>query len=146
MAGTNDLLRLAKGRPGYTVPNIVESMNVLLAQILYMRPTARVIVAGVVDSPSVRTCDVAQFEGLSTPGCGPPSAPNVSTLVAAYRARGFHISFAPGMSDAVPRDGLHFPDGIHPSGPGGYSAVARVWVEAIEGDGLGSEDTAFASN
>ncbi len=36
------------------------------------------------------------------------------------------------MAAAVPRDALHFPDGIHPCGAGGYTAIANVWLHAIE--------------
>ncbi len=132
MAGTNDLLRLAADRPGYTLGNIVESMNVLLAQVFALKPGVRVIVAGVVDSPLVRACDVARFNGIPTRSCADAGGRSVRTVVAEYRARGFNIAFAPGMSDAVPRDEAHFPDGIHPSGPGGYDAVARVWMQALE--------------
>ncbi len=130
MAGTNDLLRLARRSAGYTVPNIVESMNALLAQIFYEKPNVDVIVAGVVASPRVHACDVERFNGTGT--CGLDGGPNLRRLVADYAARGFHIALAPNMSDAVPRDKVHFPDGIHPSGQGGYDAVARVWVHAIE--------------
>jgi lysophospholipase L1-like esterase len=133
MAGTNDLLRLAKHRAGYTLPNIVESLHALLAQIFYLKPGAKVIVAGVVDSPRVHACDVASFDGLAgVPGCGPGEERNLRTVAAEFAARGFDIELAPGMSAAVPRDKEHFPDGIHPSGDGGYDAIARVWLEAIE--------------
>ena len=130
MAGTNDLLRLARRSPGYTIPNIVESMNALLAQIFYEKPNVDVIVAGVVASPRVHACDVERFNGTGT--CGLDGGPNLQRLVADYAVRGFHIALAPNMSDAVPRDKAHFPDGIHPSGLDGYDAVARVWVHAIE--------------
>jgi lysophospholipase L1-like esterase len=133
MAGTNDLLRLAKHRPGYTLPNIVESLHALLAQIFYLKPDAKVIVAGVVDSPRVHECDVAAFDGIDdVPGCAAGQARNMRTVAADFASRGFDIELAPGMSVAVPRDKEHFPDGIHPSGAGGYDAMARVWLAAIE--------------
>ena len=130
MAGTNDLLRLARRSSGYTIPNIVQSMNALLAQIFYEKPNVDVIVAGVVASPLVHECDVERFDGTGT--CGLDGGPNLRRLVADYAARGFHIALAQNMSDAVPRDKAHFPDGIHPSGLDGYDAVARVWVHAIQ--------------
>ena len=130
MAGTNDLLRKARRSAGYTVSNIVESMDAWLAQIFYLEPQVDVIVAGVVDSPRLLRCDVASFDGA--PDCGPSDGPNLKTLVAAYGQRGFHIELADGMGDAVPRDKDHFPDGIHPTGDGGYDDVARVWVQALE--------------
>jgi lysophospholipase L1-like esterase len=133
MAGTNDLLRLAKHRPGYTLPNVIESLDALLAQIFYLKPDAKVIVAGVVDSPRVHECDVANFDGIpDVPGCGAGEERNLRTVVAEFAARGFDIEVATGMLGAVPRDKEHFPDGIHPSGPGGYDAIARVWLAAIE--------------
>jgi lysophospholipase L1-like esterase len=133
MAGTNDLLRIAKRKPGYTLPNVIESLDVLLAQIFYLKPDVKVIVAGVVDSPRVHLCDVADFDGLSNSAdCGPGNSRNLRTVANEFAARGFDIELATGMSDAVPRDKAHFPDGIHPSGPGGYDAMARVWLAAIE--------------
>ncbi len=130
MAGTNDLLRKARHSHGYTVPNIVESMDALLAQIFYLEPQVDVVVAGVVDSPRILQCDVASFDGTNE--CGPSDGPSLKTLVAAYGARGFHIELADGMGNAVPRDKYHFPDGIHPTGVGGYDDVARVWMQALE--------------
>jgi lysophospholipase L1-like esterase len=133
MAGTNDLIRLAKHRPGYTLSNVVESLDVLLAQIFYLKPDAKVIVAGVVDSPRVHECDVASFDGIpDVPGCAAAEPRNLQTVVADFAARGFDIEVATGMLGAVPRDKAHFPDGIHPSGSGGYDAIARVWLSAIE--------------
>jgi lysophospholipase L1-like esterase len=133
MAGTNDLLRLAKHEAGYTLPNIIESLNILLAQIYFLKPSVKVIVAGVVDSPRVHLCDVADFDGISNvASCGPGSPRNLRTVASDFAARGFDIELATGMSDAVPRDKAHFPDGIHPSGSGGYDAMARVWLAAIE--------------
>ena len=130
MAGTNDLLRKARHSAGYTVPNIVESMDALLAQIFYLEPHVDLVVGGVIDSPRVLQCDVAGFDG--TAGCGANDGPNLRTLVAAYAARGFHIELAEGMGNAVPRDRYHFPDGIHPTGPGGYDDIAHVWMQALE--------------
>jgi lysophospholipase L1-like esterase len=132
MAGTNDLLRKQRRAAGYTLSNIVESMDALLAQIFYEKPGVDVIVAGIVSSPSIDACDVARFDGVAGAECGGRSEPNIRTLVEAYAARGFHIVLAPRMDAAVPRDKQHFPDGIHPSGPGAYEAMARVWLAAIE--------------
>jgi hypothetical protein len=44
------------------------------------------------------------------------------------------------MDAAVPRDRTHFPDGIHPSGPGGYRAMADVWMRAIESVTAGDDN------
>lgn len=132
MAGTNDLLRLAKGKAGYTIPHIVASMNALIAEIFSAQPDVAVIVAGVVDSPRVRACDVARFDGSLASGCTFVNGPNLRTLVEHYHARGYRIAYAADMATAVRRDAVHFPDGIHPSGPDGYNAMARVWARAIE--------------
>lgn len=142
MAGTNDLLRKARRSAGYTVPNIVESMDALLAQIFYLEPHVDVVIGGVIDSPRVLECDVASFDGTSE--CGPCDGANLKTLVAAYAARGFHIELAEGMGNAVPRDKLHFPDGIHPSGQGGYEDIARVWMHALENVTTSDARTAVA--
>ncbi len=142
MAGTNDLLRKARRSAGYTVPNIVESMNAELAQIFYLAPRVDVVVAGVIDSPRVLACDVATFDGSGA--CGPSDGPNLKSLVAAYAARGFNIELADGMADAVPRDKSHFPDGIHPTGPGGYDDIAHVWMHALESVTGGDAHTAVA--
>lgn len=142
MAGTNDLLRKARRSAGYTVPNIVESMDALLAQIFYLEPHVDVVIAGVIDSPRVLECDVATFDG--TGECGPSDGANLKTLVAAYAARGFHIELADGMGNAVPRDRSHFPDGIHPSGEGGYDDIARVWMHALENVTTSDTRTAVA--
>ena len=128
MAGTNDLLRLARHAEGYTLPHIVASMDDLLAQIFFLKPGVVVLVAGVVDSPNVPARDVARF------GEGVPA------LVERYARRGFRIAFVAGMSDAVPRDEEHFPDGIHPSGGGSYEAMARIWARAI------AAETAFPTH
>jgi lysophospholipase L1-like esterase len=138
MAGTNDLLRLQKGAAGYTIPEIVDGMDALLAQIVALEPHVHVIVAGVVQSPKISACAVAAFDGAERAGCEPAGddAPSLRSLVARYRTAGYDVSFAPGMSAAVPRDGEHFPDGIHPTGAGGYAAIARVWMRAIESETL----------
>jgi lysophospholipase L1-like esterase len=142
MAGTNDLLRKARHSEGYTVPNILESMNALLAQIFYLEPHVDVVIGGVIDSPRVLMCDVASFDGSSE--CGPADGPSLRTLVAAYAARGFNIELADGMADAVPRDKSHFPDGIHPTGPSGYDDIAHVWMQALENVTLGDGHSAVA--
>lgn len=137
MAGTNDLLRLARHAEGYTLPHIVASMDDLLAQIFFLKPGVVVFVAGVVDSPDVRACDVASFDGRAS--CGATGADGVPAVVARYARRGFRIAFVSGMSEAVPRDKEHFPDGIHPSGMGSYDAMARVWMAAIAAETLGAQ-------
>jgi lysophospholipase L1-like esterase len=145
MAGTNDLLRKARRSPGYSLANIVESMNAELAQIFYLDPSVDVIVAGVVDSPRLLECDVAGFDGTDDPGgCAPSDGGSLKTLVADYAARGFHVALADGMGNAVPRDKLHFPDGIHPTGPDGYDDMARVWMQALENVTQGDDRDAVA--
>ena len=118
MAGTNDLLRLARHSKDYTRANISRSLDMELAQIFGLEPTARVIVAGVVDSPRVPHAAVVAY------------ARDVATLVARYRAHGYRIEQADGMSSAVPRDASWFPDGIHPATLG-YDAMAAVWFKAL---------------
>lgn len=118
MAGTNDLLRLARRSKGYTRANIARSLDMELAEIYGLEPSARVIVAGVVDSPRVPHSAVVAF------------ARDVATLVLRYRARGYRIEQAEGMSAAVPRDARSFPDGIHPATLG-YDAMAAVWFKAL---------------
>jgi lysophospholipase L1-like esterase len=130
MAGTNDLLRLEKRDGGYTLANITHSMDLLLAEIFKQKPNVRVIVAPVVASPLLDVCTLAHFDGDDA-ACGPSAAENLSTLVRDYAGRGFQISLARAMADAVPRDRDHFPDGIHPCGAGGYAAVASAWYRAI---------------
>ena len=130
MAGTNDLIRLQHGNAGYTLGNILNSMNLVLDEIFYERPSVRVIVAPVVSSPVIDVCTLAHFDGDDT--CGPAPAPNLKTLVDSYAQRGFRITLADGMENAVPRDTRHFPDGIHPSGTGGYAGIAGVWLNAIQ--------------
>ena len=120
MAGTNDLIRLTHRVPGYTMPNVLESMNLLLGEIFSIDPRVRVIVAPVVASPIVSTSDLAAFNDGLAP------------LVASYAIKGSHITLATAMADAVPRDAIHFPDAIHPSGGDGYGDVARVWLGALE--------------
>ena len=129
MAGTNDLLRLQRGDAGYTLANIVNSMDLILDEIFTERPDVHVILAPVVASPKVDPCTLARFDGGTL--CGDPGPANLKTLVAAYAARGFRITYAAAMATAVPRDPQHFPDGIHPSGVG-YAAIAGVWLDAIE--------------
>ncbi len=130
MAGTNDLLRSTRGVPGYTVPTIVHSMDLVLREIFRTKPGVEVIVAPVVASPRIDACDLAKFNGDNL--CGPAGPESLKSLVAAYARRGFHITLAARMARAVPRDDDHFPDGIHPCGDGGYAAVARAWFSAIK--------------
>ncbi len=131
MAGTNDLLRLEKHVPGYTLANIVESMNLVIDEIITEKPNAYVIIAPVVQSPKIDACTLRAFEG-DNPCAGAPDGPSVRSLVDGYAQRGFRIIYAPGMQGAVPRDHDHFPDGIHPCGAGGYAAIANVWFTAIQ--------------
>ncbi len=119
MAGTNDLLRYARGSAGYTLPEIRESLDLEIGEIFAVEPSVRLVVAGVVDSPRVPHEAVTAFSS------------DVAGLVAEYRARGFRIEDADGMSDSVPRDRAHFPDGIHPSGGDGYAMIAATWYRAI---------------
>ena len=130
MAGTNDLLRYERHVAGYTLPSIARSMDLLLGQIFAEKPNVRVVVAPVVSSPRIDTCALAEFAGKDA--CGPAGPETLRTVVAGYAKRGYAITFAPSMANAVPRDSDHFPDGIHPSGPGGYPAIADVWFKAIE--------------
>ena len=107
-------------------------MNLLLEQIVKAKPDVFVIVAPVVESPKVGVCALREFAGLpGIAGCGPANA-GLNALVEAFDQRGYRVSFAAGMATAVPRDTAHFPDGIHPSGDGGYAAVADVWLHSIE--------------
>jgi lysophospholipase L1-like esterase len=129
MAGTNDMLRLEKHEAGYTIQNILASMDLVLKEIFEAKPGVYVIVAPVVDSPKVDACVLEAFAG-SKP-CG-EAVPGLNSIVAAYAKRGLHISLASAMATVVPRDSAHFPDGIHPCGDGGYAAVAGVWLSAIE--------------
>lgn len=120
MAGTNDLIRLTHHVPGYTMPNVLESMNLLLGEIFSIDPHVRVIVAPVVASPIVSTSDLTAFND------------GIRPIVASYAIRGARITLANAMADAVPRDSTHFPDTIHPSGGDGYGDVARAWLGALE--------------
>jgi lysophospholipase L1-like esterase len=128
MAGTNDLLRLQKRAAGYTLPNILESVDLEINEIVSLVPNAFVIVAPVVESPKIDDCVLKVFAGRA--GCG-PSTESLKTIVDSYAQRGYRISLAPAMATAVPRDLVHFPDGIHPSGAGGYAAIADVWLHAL---------------
>jgi lysophospholipase L1-like esterase len=130
MAGTNDLLRLEKHVPGYTLANIVQSMNMVIEQIVTEKPHVFVIVAPVVLSPRVDTCTLRDFDGDDP--CTGTAGGGVRALVDGFAQRGFHVVFAPAMANAVPRDHDHFPDGIHPSGDDGYVAIANIWYSAIE--------------
>lgn len=120
MAGTNDLLRLERRVPGYTLGNILKSMDMLLGEIFKLDPRVRVIVAPVVSSPRVSADTIAAFDG------------NLAPIVAGYAKHGYRITLATDMQKAVPRDAAHFPDGIHPSADGGYTHIARAWLLAIE--------------
>jgi lysophospholipase L1-like esterase len=130
MAGTNDLLRMERHEAGYTLANIMQSMDLVIDEILTEKPSAFVIVAPVVDSPKLDACALQSFAGEDR--CDGLAAQSVRSLVDAYAQKGFNISYAPGMVGAVPRDHDHFPDGIHPCGAGGYIAIANVWFDAIE--------------
>jgi lysophospholipase L1-like esterase len=143
MAGTNDLLRLEKRDGGYTLANIAHSMDLLLGEIFKEKPTVRVIVAPVVASPLVDVCTLAHFDGDDA-ACGPSVSENLATLVRDYATRGFEITLARAMADAVPRDRDHFPDGIHPCGAGGYAAIASAWYQAISAITKPSTDAALA--
>jgi lysophospholipase L1-like esterase len=129
MAGTNDLLRYRLGDPGYTLPNILQSLDLVLDEIFTLDPRVTVVVAGVVDSPKVPECAVLEFDDGESP-CG-DSPVSVASLVKFYQSRGFDIVMADGMDRAVPRSSAYFPDGIHPSGRDGYDRVAGVWYQAL---------------
>jgi lysophospholipase L1-like esterase len=146
MAGTNDLLRHERHSAGYTVGTIVESMDALLGQIFFAKPSVDVILAGVVDSPYVSDCTIKRFDGVESWGCDEDEGPSLKTLVAKYRKLGFHIALAARMDAAVPRDREHFPDGIHPSGPGGYAGMARVWMRAIENETTAPDGVAVSNS
>lgn len=129
MVGTNDLLRREQNKDGYTLVNIVAAMNDLLSEIFLINPHVRVLLAGIVKSPKIDACAVARYDGDD--GCGAPSPPSLRTLAAKWAADGYAIAFVPAMENAVPRDGEHFPDGLHPTGGSGYGEVARVWFDAL---------------
>ncbi|MGH7714949.1 MAG: SGNH/GDSL hydrolase family protein, partial [Vulcanimicrobiaceae bacterium] len=76
MAGTNDLIRLTHHVPGYTMPHVLDSMNLLLGEIFSIDPHVRVIVAPVVASPIIATSDLDKFNNGLTP------------IVASYAIRG----------------------------------------------------------
>ncbi len=130
MAGTNDLLRSTQGDAGYTVPNILDSLSLVIEQIVTERPGALVLVAPVVRSPKIDACTLARFDGIAT--CDGPGGASLRTVVARFAERGANVALAAGMDDAVPADLEHFPDGIHPSGAGGYRAIAGVWFATID--------------
>jgi lysophospholipase L1-like esterase len=130
MAGTNDLLRLERHVPGYTLPAILTSMNLLIGEIVAQRPNAIVVVAPVVASPRIGACTLRDFTGDDP--CTPATG-GLHAIVDTYAAQGARVVFAPAMANAVPRDHDHFPDGIHPTGAAGYDAVASVWFSAIAG-------------
>lgn len=129
MAGTNDLLRLAAGRPGYTLPNVEHSLHLEIDQILTEAPRVHLIVAPVVASPRIKPCVRARFAGM--PECGIRDDESMANLVERYAQHGYNVTLATEMSDAVAADPQHFPDGIHPSGAGGYRAIAQAWCDAI---------------
>ena len=132
MAGTNDLLRREKGAAGYTLRNIVESVRLLLEQIVAVKPSVFIVLAPVVDSPRVNACALREFAGAGGPDDCAALDANLATLVGDFDRRGFRVSYARNMTTAVPRDAAHFPDGIHPCGDGGYADIANVWLHAIE--------------
>ncbi len=129
MAGTNDLLRLERHAAGYTLPNIIASMDGLIGQIVAERPNTIVVVAPVVASPEIEACTLRDFAGDDP--CPDSPTPGLHALVDRYAERGARVVYAPAMAAAVPRDRDHFPDGIHPSGASGYMAVASVWFTAL---------------
>jgi lysophospholipase L1-like esterase len=131
MAGTNDLLRYSVGDPGYSVANIADSMNMVLDQIFTLDPKVTVIVAGVVDSPRVPECAVLEFD-IGVSPCGNTTL-SVASLVKQYQSKGYRITMASGMEQAVPRNTAYFPDGIHPSGLNGYGRIAHVWYRSLTG-------------
>jgi len=118
MAGTNDLLRHARHSAGYTQANIARSLDMEIAEIFGLDPSARVVVAGVIDSPRVPHAAIAAF------------ANDARTIVGRYRSRGYRIELADGMDAAVPRTSQFFPDGIHPATQG-YDMMAAVWFKAV---------------
>jgi lysophospholipase L1-like esterase len=131
MAGTNDLLRLERHVPGYTLPAILTSMNLLIGEIVAQRPNAIVVVAPVVASPRIGACTLRDFTGDDP--CSAASDGGLHAIADAYAERGARVAFVPAMASAVPRDRDHFPDGIHPTGAAGYDVVASVWFSAIAG-------------
>jgi serralysin len=133
MAGTNDLLRYEADHDDYDQATIVESMDLLLRQIFRLRPHARVILAGIVNSPKLPECVVARFD-TGRDSCARGNFANLRSLADQYIVRGYAIRYADSMFAAVPRDAVHFPDGIHPCAcANGYDAVAATWYKAILG-------------
>lgn len=118
MAGTNDLLRHARHSDGYSQANIAHSLDMEIAEIFGLDPSARLIVAGVIDSPRVPHGAIVAF------------ANDAKAIVSRYRARGYRIAMADGMDAAVPRSARYFPDGIHPA-TDGYDKIASVWYKAV---------------
>jgi lysophospholipase L1-like esterase len=145
MLGTNDFLRYQATHGRYSVDEMVHSMDLLLHDIYAAAPKTHVIVGAIVDSPKVNGCYVQRFDtGRST--CEKGTHPSLANLVIRYSARGYAISYAGGLLHAIPRDYLHFPDGIHPiEGAGGYDAIARVWFSSIQ-DAMRADDQVASSN
>ena len=67
---TNDMLCLEHAA-GYTLPNVLTSVELVLEEIFEAKPDVYVIVAPVVDSPKVDACMLQAFAG-SKP-CGAPA-------------------------------------------------------------------------
>jgi lysophospholipase L1-like esterase len=132
MIGTNDLIRLARHDAGYTLPHITANLNALVGEIFRLKPSVRLIVAGVVASPKVPARVQDAFNAT------------LPSLVQRYRERGDAISLAPDMGKTVPRNRTYFPDGIHPSGLDGYALIAADWLKAIEAIALPAGQTAAA--
>ena len=95
MAGTNDLLRLEKRAAGYTIPSILQSIDLEIGQIVAAKPNAFVIVAPVVESPKIDVCSLKAFAGRA--GCGPARA-SLKSIVDAYVQRGYRVSLASAMA------------------------------------------------
>jgi lysophospholipase L1-like esterase len=131
MIGTNDFLRYEATHGTYSVDEMVHSLDLLLDEIYEISPKVRVIVGAIVNSPKVNSCYVQRFDtGRDT--CDGENHPSLAGLVKQYAAKGFAITYAGDMYDAVPRDRVHFPDGIHPAnGANGYDAIAQAWYRAI---------------
>lgn len=133
MLGTNDFLRYEATHGTYSVDEMVHSMDLLLDDIYSVAPKTHVIVGAIVDSPKVDACYVERFD-TGRSACDAGTHPSLAGLVTQYAARGYAISYASGLLHAVPRDLVHFPDGIHPvEGPEGYDAIARIWFDSIQG-------------
>jgi lysophospholipase L1-like esterase len=132
MIGTNDFLRYEATHGKYSVDEIVHSMDMLLGEIYETSPKVRVIVGAIVNSPKIDPCYIERFDtGHSS--CDSETHPSLVGLVSQYAAKGYAISYAADLYNALPRDSEHFPDGIHPAnGPGGYDAIARVWFRALD--------------